>query len=403
MLPISVTLVTLKTPLRILFLLCLCFVQPATAQIQRTTLDFFGEQIAVPQPDTPEPLDAFSSGSVQQFVNGISEQAMQPYLEALTTYRQQNDLDDWLYYQLVRKVAQQLSPKEDNYYRYTLYKWWLLARSGYDTRLTYAGAYLLFYVQSNEAIYNIPYRMQDGKQYVCLNYHDYGAIDFDRHRFEEISLPLAQNARAFSYRVTRLPQFNPADYTDQQVAFADRQNMYQFRIKLNPQIKNLFKNYPVVDYSLQFNMPLSEPTYQSLLPALKKELQGLKVNEGVDFLMRFTRYAFLFKPDAETFGSEKRFSPEQTLLSEYSDCEDRAALFFCLVKEIYNLPMLVLAYPNHVTVAVQFDKGYGNTIEYEGLKYTVCEPSPQRYDLALGQLPPELRKQTYEVAYAYRP
>ena len=55
------------------------------------------------------------------------------------------------------------------------------------------------------------------------------------------------------------------------------------------------------------------------------------------------------------YGKDMRFSPEQTLYSDYSDCEDRAAFFFYLVKEIYNLPMIVLSYPQHVTVAIQFD------------------------------------------------
>jgi hypothetical protein len=111
----------------------------------------------------------------------------------------------------------------------------------------------------------------------------------------------------------------------------------------------------------------------------------------------------LFKPDTEVFGAEKRLTPEQTLLYDYSDCEDRAALFFFLVKEIYNLPMLVLTYPKHVTVAVQFDKPYGKTIEYNGSLYSVCEPSPQKIDLRVGQSIPELRKQPYQVAYAYQP
>ena len=119
--------------------------------------------------------------------------------------------------------------------------------------------------------------------------------------------------------------------------------------------------------------------------------------------MRFTRYAFLFEPDSRQFGNEKRLSPEQTLLYEQSDCDDRAALFFYLVKEIYNLPMLVLAFPEHVTIAVKFDKPVGTPIMYKGEKYSVCEPTPQKQDLKLGQLSPNLDKATYEIAYAYIP
>lgn len=366
-------------------------------------LDFFETSVELPRPPAPAPLPDCTPDAVQQFINAMPEGALTPYLDALLQYRAANKPDDWLYYQLVRRVAQQLSPKNDNYYRYTLYKWWLLARSGYDTRLTRSGKYLLFYVQSDETIYNIPFRMQEGKQYVCLNYHDYGQIDFEQNRFAEIALPLATGARAFSYKVNKLPDFKAAEYAEKMVSYDVGDNSYRFRIKLNPQIKNLFTNYPAVDYGMQFNMPLSKPTYESLIPELKKRVAKMKQKEGIDFLLHFTRYAFLYKPDVEMFGGEKRLSPEQTLLSDYSDCEDRAALFFYLVKELYNLPMVVLAYPSHVLVAVQFDKPYGTTVEYQGDHYSVCEATPQRADLRVGQMLPELKHQQYEIAYAYRP
>jgi len=367
-------------------------------------MDLFGKIVALPSaPKAIEYNDALSKESIRSIISIIDENELKPFLNVLIEYKKQNSPDDWLYYQAVRKMAQYLSPKAENYYRYTFYKWWLLTQSGYNSMLTYSNNYLLFYVQSDENIYNIPYRMKDGKQYVCLNYHDYGTIDFEANKFAEVNLPLPDDATAFSYKVTQLPEFSPSAYAEKEVQFSYGPEQYQFRIKLNPQVKSIFTNYPVVDYSLQFNMPLSGPTYQSLIPSLQAYIKDMKQKDGVDFLLHFTRYAFLFKPDGEVFGSEKRMSPEQTLLYEYSDCEDRAALFFYLVKEIYNLPMLVLTYPKHVTMAVQFEKPYGKTIEYNGMKYSVCEPSPQKFDLRIGQLLPELKKQEYQIAYAYKP
>ncbi|RYE21497.1 MAG: hypothetical protein EOP51_15485, partial [Sphingobacteriales bacterium] len=125
--------------------------------------------------------------------------------------------------------------------------------------------------------------------------------------------------------------------------------------------------------------------------------------KGVDYLMRFTRYAFLYEDDGLNFGKEKRLSPEQTLLNKYSDCDDRAALFFFLVKEIYNLPMIVLAYPEHVTVAVKFDKPVGQPVIYNGEKYSICEPTPQVGDPLMGEIPKNLKNETYEVALVYEP
>ena len=124
---------------------------------------------------------------------------------------------------------------------------------------------------------------------------------------------------------------------------------------------------------------------------------------GIDYLMRFTRYAFLYENDEDNFGKEKRLSPEETLFSKYSDCDDRAALFFYLVKEIYNLPMIALLYPTHITMAVQFDKPVGTPIMYNGQAYSVCEPTPQKENLGIGQLSESLKNIPYKVVYAYQP
>ena len=125
--------------------------------------------------------------------------------------------------------------------------------------------------------------------------------------------------------------------------------------------------------------------------------------KAIDYLMQFTRHAFMYKNDQNNFGKEKRLSPEQTLLYQYSDCDDRAALFFYLVKEIYNLPMIVMVYPAHVTIAVKLDKPVGDPILYKGNKYSVCEPTPQMQELRLGQLSPELKNLPFEVVYEYNP
>lgn len=312
-------------------------------------------------------------------------------------------MDDWLYYQLIRKTAQSISPKASNYQRYTLYKWYFLSKSGYDAIVTINADKILFYVQSDELIYNIPYRTKNGKQYVCLNYHDYGSIDFTKNSFSEVNISVPEALNSFSYKVTRLPSFNSQDYLEKDIEFTYNENEYRFKVKVNPDVKTIFANYPVVDYGTYFNIPLSEATYGSLIPSLKQKIKGLNVKEGVEYLMHFTRYAFLFKPDEEAFGQEKRLTPEQTLLYDNSDCEDRAGLFFYLVKEIYDLPMIVVEYPKHVTIAVKFDKPYGNTITYNGTKYSICEPSSQKEDLKIGETLPSLRHTNFDVPYAYKP
>ncbi|MEN0054029.1 MAG: hypothetical protein AAGC65_10180 [Mucilaginibacter sp.] len=306
--------------------------------------------------------EKLSPQAIKSFYQTINAGNYQPLVDSLITYKQRYNLNDWLYYQLIRKTAQQISPKSANYSLYTLYKWFLLAKSGYDARLALTRDKIIFYVYNDEDIEDIPFFMVDNKKYMCLNYHDYANANLNLDPPVPVTIDIAGAVNAFSYKVTRMPDFKPEDYVDKELQFTYKHKVYYFNIKLSRDVENIFANYPVVDFASYFNIPLSKETYGSLIPLLKKNTAGMNQKKGVDYLMRFTRYAFLYEDDENNFGKEKRLSPEETLFAKYSDCDDRAALFFYLVKEIYNLPMIALLYPTHITMAVQFDKPVGSPI-----------------------------------------
>ncbi|MES2265962.1 MAG: hypothetical protein V4520_04340 [Bacteroidota bacterium] len=333
----------------------------------------------------------------------VNEAKYQPIIDSLLAYKQEHQLNDWLYYQLIRRVAQQISPKEINYGSYTFYKWFMLNKSGFDARLALAHQKVIFYVYNNEDISDIPYFMVDGKQFVCLNYHDYARADLNDDPPVPVNIPIAEATKAFSYKVTMMPDFKPEHDVEKQMSFEYDRKQYHFKVKLNTDQQKAFNNYPGVSFETYFNIPLSKETYGSLIPLLKKNMKGMDEHKGVDYLMRFTRYAFLYENDNENFGREKRLSPGETLASTYSDCDDRAALFFYLVKEIYNLPMIALLYPTHITMAVEFSQPVGDPIVYKGKTYSVCEPTPQLENLSIGQLSAKLKSTPYHVVYAYEP
>jgi hypothetical protein len=348
----------------------------------------------------PQPL---AEQGFKESYNSISKTNYQPLIDSLLAYKTKYQLNDWLYYQLIRRVAQQISPKENNYGRYTFYKWFMLCRSGYDARLALSHQKLIFYIYNNEEIRDIPFFIVDGKQFVCLNYHDYAQTDLNNDPPIPVNISIAIAQKAFSYKVTMMPDFQPAHNLEKKMTFVYGHKTYHFSIKLNSDLEKAFANYPGVSFETYFNIPLSKETYGSLIPLLKNNVKGMDQKKGVDYLMRFTRYAFLYENDDENFGREKRLSPEQTLYSTYSDCDDRAALFFYLVKEIYNLPMIALLYPTHITMAVQFSKPIGKPIVYKGKAYSLCEPTPQAEDVKIGQMTAKLKNMPYHVVYDYEP
>ncbi len=369
------------------------------------SLAFYGDTLRVPENqwffvDFDGPL---SDVAVSRFYGQMDTSGFTPYIDALLSFKARHALSDWLYYQLLRQVAEQISPKAASYNRYTLYKWYLLSTSGYDATLAIRGSQLLFYVYCQEDVYDIPCFYRNERQYVCLNYHDFGKLDFKAQEPIEVSTRPGSGNAPFSYQVHSIPDFPRMDYSEKEISYQYGNRAYRLSILVNEQLPRLFTNYPVVDYASYLNIPLSKVTYQSLIPALKAAVAGMKQKQGIDYLMRFTRTAFAFETDQQHFGKEKRMPPELTLFYEHSDCDDRVALFYFLVKEIYDLPMLVLLYPEHVTIAVKLDKPVGKPILYNGDTYSVCEPTPQADDLRVGEVPAELKQEGFRVAYVYTP
>ena len=369
------------------------------------SFEFYGQtfHVTVDQSIIVDFKGPLSEESVLEFYTRINAGNYQPLIDSLISFRNDHKINDWLYYQLIRKTAESISPKANDYNRYTLYQWFLLAKSGYDATLGLVKDQLLFYVKSNDQLEDIPFYTIDNNQYMCLNYHDYGKIDFEKNKISPTNIVIAGAEKAFSYKVTQLPDFKLESYKEKEIGFNYKQKAYHFKIMLNPEVANIFANYPIVDFGTYFNIPLSKETYRSLIPPLKENLKGMSEKKGVDYLMKFTRNAFIYEDDNDNFGKEKRLSPEQTLFYDQSDCDDRVALFFYLVKEIYNLPMIALLYPTHITMAVQFDKPVGKPIIYDGKKYYVCEPTPQLENLKIGQLAPKFQNLAYQVVYQYAP
>jgi len=392
--------------LKYLFLLLLCLAfSEARTQSKDLRVDFYTDVFQAKADETlfiDFPSTISDTAILSAYIH-LNSSNFKPLLDSLLTYKKEHQLNDWLYYQLVRRIAQQLSPKEVNYGAYTLYKWFILVKSGYDARLALSHQKIIFYVFNDEDIEDIPFFMVGDKKYMCLNYHDYARVNLNDDPPVPVKINIGNADQAFSYKVTRMPDFKPAQDIEKKLEFVYDRKAYHFSIKVNTNIQAVFANYPGVDFETYFNIPMTRETYSSLIPLLKKNIARMNEKKGVDYLMRFTRYAFLYENDQENFGKERRMSPQETLMSAYSDCDDRAALFFYLVKEIYNLPMIALLYPTHITMAVEFHKPVGEPIVYKGKVYSLCEPTPELEDLGIGQMSAQLRNIPYRIVYQYEP
>lgn len=329
--------------------------------------------------------------------------SLAPLKQNIELIQRENKLPDWFVYQLIRKIAEQINSKYSDYTQYTLTKYMLLAIAGFEPVVFTSNDKILLYVKSTDTVYNLPNKKINGKQFVCLNYHDYGyQINFGIEKFYQKEFILPTAGKYFNYTIDYLPSFQKQSYLEKKVSFKYKNKNEFYSILVSPEMRDYFSNYPVIEYRYQFTIPFSEITYNKLIPELKTRIKSLSIAEGINYLLVFVRDGFEFETDTRLFGREKRLSAEETLVYNSSDCEDRSALFFLLVKEIYNLPMAIISYTEHVNVAVQLPKNKGITVEIDNQKFTICEPTPQKIKKGIGWIPKEIRKQPFEIAYVYK-
>src|ERR1700754_774962 len=167
---------------------------------QRICFEFYGSTFnsGIDQGLMVNVAEKLSPQAIRSFYETVNASNYQPLIDSLTAYKQKHQLNDWLYYQLIRKTAQQISPKAANYSLYTLYKWFLLAKSGYDARLALTRDKVIFYVFNDEDIEDIPFFTVDGKKYMCLNYHDYAKANLNLDPPLPVTIHIPEAVNAFS-------------------------------------------------------------------------------------------------------------------------------------------------------------------------------------------------------------
>ncbi len=135
---------------------------------------------------------------------------------------------------------------------------------------------------------------------------------------------------------------------------------------------------PMTVFPIYFASPISveaQNVFNQKLNELKKQYSAIQF---IDILLNFVQTAFDYKTDAQQFGYEKYFYPEEVLAYPYSDCEDRSALFAWLVTNYTDAKVLGLQYEGHVATAVCFGENVdmeGDKFSYAGKKYYVCDPT----------------------------
>jgi hypothetical protein len=125
---------------------------------------------------------------------------------------------------------------------------------------------------------------------------------------------------------------------------------------------------------------VSSAARSSFEDTLQPLLSGRSPRASLNLLLTFAQFATDYKRDQDHFGEERYLFPEESLASDYSDCEDRAVLLAYLVRTLLDRPVVGLQWPNHVALAVQTGDGLvaensDRTVTVDGSTYIFADPT----------------------------
>lgn len=335
--------------------------------------------------------------SISRFYRFLELGDYQPLLQNLQSQKEKLQLNDWLYYSLIRKTTD-LIYKKRSHQEKILFSWFLLNKSGLDTRITFRDDQVFLIAYTEEKVFEVPLIRQDNKTFV--NISEIGNQEYDEGPVYLLDFIPNPKGRSFSFSLRTMPAFQP-EIEQKYIKFDFLDSTYHWPIQVDRTYIQLMKDYPFIDESEYIKAPMSKLLVNSLLPQIKQSIREMDTQLSVQFLVNFTRSAFQYKEDKEYFGKSKPMIPDEVLHYPVSDCEDRSALFFSLVENTLALPMILIAFPDHLSVGVYLPQVGGETFYYQGKKYLFCDPTGPDNSLEIGRIPADLRGVPYEIILSY--
>ena len=330
-------------------------------------------------------LTSVTNKGISEWWEKCSNTSYNYLVNQLLGMKNELNLNDFAYLKLLEKVSAVMAGNDAN--NSQLLTWFLMLRSGYDARIALNDSIYLL-IPSGNKIYEHSFIRMDG-----LTYYFMGNAGDGQFQTYDFTFPGAE-------RILDLNVYSPlnigSDVFPKTVKFKYKDKEYSFIMSLNINTIFFYQDFPVADLSVFFNGIMSRETKESIAENLLPVIENMQTGDALNFLLSFVQNAFQYKTDQEQFGKEHFMFPEELFYYPASDCEDRAALFTYLVRELLKLDIIGLEYHDHVATAVHFDnENNGDYVIYNNIKYTIADPT--FINAPVGITMPEYKNETASV------
>lgn len=301
-------------------------------------------------------------------------------IKQLNSFSKSFQLDDLGFYLLLSQFVESAYENYSDNYK-TLFKWFILSKKGFSTYIAYNDKDLKIYGK-----FNIPLR---GVKKIEVENESYFDLSFEQNKtstkwylYNNSSNKKAQ--RKLSIDFNKNPLFKNDTISKTYKFYYDKE--YVINATINKSLIDYYNNMPQILLQKPYTYyKLSSYVELSLISDLKKIINNRNQNDAINIILSFVQ-SLKYQADTLQFGYERAFFPEETLYYDYSDCEDRALLFACLVKELLGVKSIFIEYALHANIALLIypDKSNLKSITYKGQNYIICEPT--MYGFKVGEI-----------------
>lgn len=334
---------------------------------QKISVDFFGAEctLRADKSALAMELEDDSENSVSKGWSMLSDGRTNALINDCLDLREQLNLCDWAYYELLQQVAGDIYGNKTSREAIVLQAY-IMTQSGYQVRFGRTKDGLMLLMSTNATVYATPYVFIDGAKFYALG-SVAESIYVCNFKFPGESI--------LSLRMKSLPTL-PIDTIQGRELHSPKMNESKIMIKHNRNLINFLDSYPRCSIENFVNASLDSLAKQSLYPTLRNLIADKTEEVAANILIDFVQRAFQYKVDDEQFGEERTLFANETLYYPYSDCEDRSLLYATLVRDLLGLDVVLLDYPEHIATAVKFNQDIdGDYMLINDEKYLICDPT----------------------------
>ena len=331
-------------------------------------------------------LPGVSGDEVADAINQFTKPQFDNMLYDCLEERKAHNFSDWAYYQMLLALTNKFYGNHTNEATLTLA--FLYSQSGYKMRMAHDGKTLYMIVASQYNMFGKSYFYVDGEWYYLLeNIKDGDKLNICKAKFPKES--------AMSLQIFARQEFSEKPINERTITSLKNPD-FSFTIHSNKNYIDFFDTYPasytngnfMTRWAMYANTPLEKGITTQLYPQMRAKLQGMTPLEQVQQLLWWVegktdikktnpnQGCFLYAYDDDVWGRDRAFFGEETFFYPYCDCEDRAILLSHLVRDLVGLDVVLVYYPGHLAMAVEFKEpvqGAGYMVN--GRKFIVCDPT----------------------------